>query len=62
MCSVTSKSMGASSPIMRSAILRWPVLDIGSHSVKPWIRPRIIVFISWSMDCSPFSFLSVLRV
>jgi hypothetical protein len=33
--------------------LRWPVLDIGSHSVKPWIMPRIIVSMSFSNVFSP---------
>jgi len=24
------------------------VLEIGSHSARPWIRPRMEVFASWS--------------
>ena len=53
MCKVTSKRKGTSKPRKCSAILRCPVLDMGSHSVKPWIMPRIIVCRGFMSD-SPF--------
>ena len=53
MCRVTSKRKGTSKPRKCSAILRCPVLDMGSHSVKPWIMPRIMVCMGFMCD-SPF--------
>ena len=52
-CKVASKRKGACKPKKCSAILRCPVLDIGSHSVKPWIMPRIMVCIGF-MRGPPF--------
>ena len=38
-CKVTSKSKGKVNPKSCSVILRWPVLEMGSHSVTPWMKP-----------------------
>ena len=53
MCRAISKRKGVERLKKYSKILRWPVLDIGSHSVKPWIMPRIIVSMSFSNVFSP---------
>lgn len=53
MCNRTSKRMGVSKPKKCSVILRCPVLDMGSHSVMPWIMLRIIVCRGF-MWVSPF--------
>ena len=47
MCSIKSKNMYEGSfmlkPMQFRAILRWPVLETGSHSVMPWMIARIKV-------------------
>ena len=50
---VTSKKGGIFRLMRCSAIWRCPVLDMGSHSVMPWIMLRIMVC-RGSMWVSPF--------
>ena len=57
-CKVTSKSKGKVSPRSCSVILRWPVLEMGSHSVTPWMKPSIIACIE-SMQSPLFSRLVI---
>ncbi len=42
-CKVTLKRGVAVKPRKCSAIFKCAVLETGSHSVRPWIKPRIMV-------------------
>ncbi len=57
MCKKTLKSGVAWKPKKCSAIFRCAVLEMGNHSAKPWIKPRIMVIMSWSSNAGHLYFL-----